>query len=626
MKYIHTIGALAVVLIIMSSPVHGTNTYVGVQWVIQVLLRSANNYVYDISTTVVNSWSDVLTYEEKYNQQNTQCELCNGTIIANITGKIGKYSYSSSIVTSAIAAYAKVNSQDQYINTLNSGTGLAPISCVSNASTDVSSLGDLYCNILASSAALLTPVNDSYNTINFVYETGNNSKDNYTKIVSPLTLAQLAKDSKKYKKLVRINDSETGVNVEDGNGITDISLAAYIISDDRVIESKQCYDASIMMGSIESQIVGGDRIHCMSWGDTTLVAAWDALASFNSLNRTDCSTTTNNSVTILFPGQYDTDGTNPFAYAVVTQNGFIKCTYGMYQSNDPEANNNNWAILYAFNTPLNGDLSSCVDSLHWNTTTKGMRYMMILENIQNTTMYIHQDTQSLDSLQTNGTSITPNNDGGICLWEQVLPSPGTAGDGSKNFAGGVIPTAVSLMYTSGRGINHETDVASCINGIQNDIGSFTIFNALSTGMTAVAAGIGVNAFRISLKILDPSKMSIKIIRFLISIIEAASVNIATIVYMVSLANRGKSTHTVSWYDESMNNEADYTKYNLYVGTEVTIVGKADYYNMQWVLLALAITISTTLVMWRWHFANEYSTWGTAKTPSQSLLRGSVTRA
>ncbi len=215
-------------------------------------------------------------------------------------------------------------------------------------------------------------------------------------------------------------------------------------------------------------------------------------------------------------------------------------------------------------------------------------------------MYIHQDTQSLDSLQNNGTIITPNNDGGICLWQQVQPSPGTSGDGSKNFANRIIQTSLSLMYTNGRGINHNTEVASCINGIKTDIGSFTIFNALSTGMTAVAAGIGVNAFGISVKMRYSSKMSIKILKIVISIIEAAFVNIATIIYMVSFAHKGQSTHTVSWYDESMNNEADYTKYNLYVGTEVTIVGKAEYYNIQWILLALAMIISTTLVMWRWH--------------------------
>lgn len=219
----------------------------------------------------------------------------------------------------------------------------------------------------------------------------------------------------------------------------------------------------------------------------------------------------------------------------------------------------------------------------------------------------------------------------------MLPTPGVSGDGSNNFANGVIQTAVSLMYTNGRGINHKTEMASCINGINTDIGSFTIFNALSTGMTAVAAGIGVNAFGISLKMLYPSKMSIKVLRIFISIIEAAFVNIATIVYMVSFAHNGQYTHTVSWYDESMNNEADYTKYNLYVGTEVTIVGKADYYNLQWILLALAITISTALVMWRWHFADKSSTLRTAHkrdieltcvklTPSQSLLHGSVTHA
>lgn len=67
--------------------------------------------MYNISPTVVNNWSDALTNENKYNQLNTPCELCNGTLIANITGKIGKYSYSSSIITSAIAAYPKVNSK-----------------------------------------------------------------------------------------------------------------------------------------------------------------------------------------------------------------------------------------------------------------------------------------------------------------------------------------------------------------------------------------------------------------------------------------------------------------------------------------------------------------------------------
>lgn len=161
MKYRHTI-ALAVVLLLLLSPVHGIKTYVGAQWVIQIILKNVNNYVYNLSSTIVNNWSDALTNENKYNQLNTPCELCNGTLIANITGKIGKYSYFSSIITSAIAAYPKVNSKDEYINTINSGTGLAPISCVLM-------LGDFYCNILASDAALLTPVNDSYNTINSVY-------------------------------------------------------------------------------------------------------------------------------------------------------------------------------------------------------------------------------------------------------------------------------------------------------------------------------------------------------------------------------------------------------------------------------------------------------------------------
>ena len=620
---VKTNGALSLWVFVLFAAIGQSEAYVGVQWPLQIILQDINNYVFNLDATIVEGWSAALSGLYDASAQSAVCEQCNGTMSAKLTAKLGKYAYSASSVASAITVYPKTLTSDEYINTLNGGTGLAPVVCAFNATGPTDGGGDSFlCNVLAATDALLVP--DTFSSVSGIASVSNTGLGSsllagaLLTVVSPLTLTQLGSTGAPFRTAVPVVNVNAGVTIRDEDGLTGVSLSTFVLSDSRVISSPPCSqrNASLLLGSPATQIVGGDVVYCGKLNDVILVVSWGGIDGFGGINQTDCSAAVlQNAVTmtIVFPQNFDTTGTAPFAYALFSQSGSLLCAYGIYQSFSPSSENMNWAQLYfAIGFPV-VDYTAC-DPTTYNTwaLNTGITYNITACGLKGGScgmngglFYVNNDLQPLDgSLQlapNNGSAalLGPADPTDPCLWLQVEPTPGVYGDGSQVLAIGVVTRATPVMYSSAKGVNHQAAVSACVSGIQSDIGSLTIFNALSSGTSAVAAGAGVNAFRAPGFIAQRRGM-LRVFPVLVSMIEVAFVNVAPLAYAVALAHKGTSTQSVSWFDVDRNGASDYNTIDVFVATDITVMGRADFYALQWVVIVFAVLLSSAFVMYRWH--------------------------
>ena len=603
--------------------------YVGVQWPLQIILGSPNDYLYGIETNVVDGWSDALNTLYAASAIGDVCLECNGTMSATLTGALGRYSYTASSVAAAIVVIPKSLSTDEYISTLNAGTGFAPVSCSHIDAADPDGGGNNFqCNILATTAVLQAP-----SLLSSVSGAANASAVGFgassfagaqLDMTSPLTLTQLGASAAGLRTMSAVNVADTGVTVQDGNGLTGVAFSTFVHSDARVLSSPPCSgrNASLLLETVATQVVGGDIVYCYALEnvDVILVTAWSVTGTWSGLNATDCYDAINAgavTMTLVFPQDFDTTGTNPFSYALFSQGGSLLCAYGVFQTVDPSDANSNFAELaFAYGFPAANYLSCDPDAepISWIVPygQTSFNYSMTpcaLPGgscaIDGSVLYLN-----IDSARQNGTlQLAPNSNvegligpGGstdTCLWLQVNSTPGIEGDGAEAAANGVITKATSLMYNSAKGLNHQSDISACMANIEADIGSLTIFNALSAGMSAVAAGAGVNAFSPPAFIAQRGGLY-RVFPILASLVEAVLVNIAPLVYLVALPQKGTSTHVVSWFDVDTNGNADYQTLDVFVATDVTMAGRATFYALQWVVLIVCVLLSAALVMYRWH--------------------------
>ena len=648
-----THNKLLVWVVVLLVAVGQGEAYVGVQWPLQIILQDINDYIFGVDATVVEGWSGALSGLYRVNPQPDVCQQCNGTMSANLTASLGKYSYSASSVATAMIVFSKSLSSDEYVSTLNGGTGLAPVACAYNVSAGPGG-GDSYlCNILASTGALQAP-----GVFSSVSGTANASDagvgasalaGHQLAVASPLTLTQLGSTGATFRTPSAIVVADAGVTVQDEDGLTGVSLSAFVLSDSRVLSSPSCSqrNASLVLGSLATQIVGGDAVTCykLYGSDAILVTAWSSIGSWSSLTVTDCSAAISaGAVTaaLVFPQNFDTTGDSPFAYTVFSKGGSVQCAYGIFQAVDPSFNNQNWAILaLAYGLPP-VDYSSCdPDAVYsWNGPSPAfeggqLNYSMVACGmpggscaLTGTVVYWNNDNQPLDgSLQLAPNTgdealVSPGNPAATCLWLQVPPTPGVLGDGSQALANGLVARATPFMYSSAKGVNHQADINACVGSIQADIGSLTIFNALSSGTSAVAAGAGVNAFKAP-RFLAERRGMYRIFPLLVSIIEIAFVNVGPITYAVALAHKGSSTQFASWFDVDRNGDADYNTIDVFVATNLIMTGRADFYALQWVVVVVAILMSSAFVTYRWHivpasYAIGYAPQSLAPAPSSEF--------
>ena len=83
-------GALVLLVAVGQS-----EAYVGLQWPVGLILEDADNYVYGLDATVIESWSAYLsTACGKAAEDKVQiCPQCNGTMSSLLTGRLGPYHY-----------------------------------------------------------------------------------------------------------------------------------------------------------------------------------------------------------------------------------------------------------------------------------------------------------------------------------------------------------------------------------------------------------------------------------------------------------------------------------------------------------------------------------------------------
>ena len=613
-----------------------SKAYVGVQWPLQIIFRNANSYIYGVDPLIIDAWTDALDggggslYAASAEAE--VCEWCNGTLSASLNATLGRYSYFASSVATAVAIYPKsLMSSDAYISSLYGATGLAPLVCSYSAGPvpdvrDPLLVENAECNILASTSVLQAPglfssITGSANDSNDGLGASTLAGQVEMAFVSPMTLTQLGTTGAAYRTRLPVNMSDAGVTVQDEDGLTGTSMLTYLLSDNRTISSPSCSEinASLLLGSVATQIVGGDALYCFDLNGVVLVTAWTGTGVWPGLTPTNCSDAILAGVatmTLVFPQNFDTTGQRPFAYALFSRGGSQQCAYGIFQTNNPSVNNANWALLYLLlDTFPSVDFSSCdVNETHAFTNAYGLDYTISACGLpgrscemNGTLTYVNNDNQPLEgSLQfapnSGNTSLigpAAPTELNTCLWLQVSPSPGVYGDGSVEAAKGIIPRSTALMYNSGKGLNHQAEISAAIAGIQGDIGSLTIFNSLSAGMSAVAAGVGINAFKAPSYVSQHQKLY-RIFPVIVSIVEAAFINVATLTYVVALARKGTSTQVASWFDVDFNGGADYTTVDIFVATDLTLTGRANFYVLQWVVLCLAILLSASFVMYRWH--------------------------
>ena len=617
---------LSVWVLLLLTAMGPSEAYVGVQWPLQVILGDANDYIFGIGATIVDGWSTALGSLYAASAELDVCQQCNGTMLATLTGSLGRYTYSASSVATAVVVYPKSLSSDNYIATLNGGTGLAPVVCAYNASVGDSSA--FLCNIMASTGTLQVP-----DLLSSITGTANVSSAGFgaspfagTQLVvaSPLTFTQLSATGAGLRNLSSVNELDFGVTVQDANGLTGVTMSSFVLSDKRVLTSPPCSqsNASLLLGSVATQIVGGDAVYCYNLvnGGVVLVTAWTGTGGWSGLTPTNCSDAILAgavTMTMMFPRNFDTTGTSPFAYALFSRGGSLQCAYGIFQASDPSGNNNNWAELaIGYNFPsLNYSTCDQDEIVEWSVPF-GSGYLNYSItpcgmpggscDMSGSELYVNNDNQplagSLLLAPNNGSAalIGPGTPADTCLWLQVPPSSGVIGDGSQALASGVIGRATSLMYNSAQGLNHQSAISAGIANIEANIGSLTIFNSLSAGMSAIATGAGVNAFQRPAFLAQYHGLY-RIFPLLASIAEAGFVNLATFTYAVALAHKGTSSQSVSWFDVDRNGGADYNTIDVFVATDLTLTGSANFHALQWVVLCLSMLLSAALVMYRWHF-------------------------
>ena len=615
--------------------------YVGLQWPLQIILGDADSYIFGLDTTVVEGWSDALTglYNASASAGLDVCPQCNGTMSATLTAVTSqqRFSYSATSVASAVMVFPKALSEyttDTYINTLLGGLGLAPIACAPNASAVPGESDSFLCNIVAAPSALQAPGNFS-SASGTVNDTGTETVTGTlagmgSSAVSPLTFTQLGTTGRAHRTLSPVDLVDAGVTVEDGDGLTGVAMSTSFLSDARVTDSPPCSNsnATLLLGSLATQIVGGDAVYCYDLYEgninVVLVTAWVGVAGhpMPPLAATSCSAALAAgavTVTLVFPQFYaDVSATQPFVYALFSQGSSLLCAYGIAQTAGDADHNNNWAYWALADSFPYVDYMSCDPtetippwSVPWENNTT-LTYNMSACGLSGgscamsgSQVYVNNDPMYLEgSLQLapmNGSAgqLGPAASTATCLWLPVEPTQ-AFGSGSQALANSILTTATDLMYHSGKGIGHQQAVSAAIAGIESDIASLTIFNALSAGISGVAAAAGINAFAAPAFIARHRGL-LRIFPILVSIVEAGFVNLAILAYMIALAHRGTSTQVASWFDVDRNVGADYLTIDVFVATGLTVSGKASYYHQQWAVLSVCMLVSAAFVAYRWHF-------------------------
>ena len=535
-------------------------------------------------------------------------------------------------------------------------------------------MNNFSCNILDSYSALQAPglLSSTTGTSNAGETAGSGSSafagavtaagdgvQRVPSMVSPLTFVQLGTSGTGHRSLAGVNITDAGVNIQDGFGLTGVNMVTNVYSDNRVVSSPPCpCNAALLLGSVATQIVGGDTAYCydmtlsgtqnntQSDTNVVLVTAWESIGVNAGWPSTNCSAAISTgavTLTFVYPqllytiasqsAAYDSSGT-PIAYAVFSKGGAVLCAYEILLTSaeapssatvdDSDALSNAAqlfpAVDYSSCSPTEnvtwsggflGTLINAEDYYGYGATPCGQLDGVDCQS-SFSKVYVNNNNAVLSgSLQLapftgNASLLMPSDPGDTCLWlyGSDVCDPGYPGgipdDASQLFAHQIINRATLLMYNSGMGMTAQPAVSACTAGIANDIGSLTIFLALSTGVSAIAAGVGVDAFEPP-GFIAHHRGLYRIFPILTFIVEAAFINVATFTYSIALGNTGKSTHVVSWSDVDRNADADYETIDVFVATTLTLNGRASFYGLQWAVLCLSILLSTAFVMYRWHF-------------------------
>ncbi|GAQ83378.1 hypothetical protein KFL_001460050 [Klebsormidium nitens] len=570
------------------------------EWNLGYALSNIQQYLGDKDPVTVLDWQKVYRQQATLNtavlgRGGRASDGANGTLRYIIQGSLNGYAYradTNATATMNKALPARLSGEPSYL-----GTGMMPIVCAQTRVEPAATKGGIECNVLLAQAVVkvgLPPANPadnaSYSSAQLLdcgsqCQSFNDSfqlQSAATGIHFPLSYTQLyVEQAAQFSSLPIDTQSFIG---EQNNPLslenlqTTATLNAYAPLNNTPV----CSGTTSVVPSLSSYILGGTTAFCARWNGFLVAFAWQGkLPEFNNMAEEDCAQ--------LYREPYwgylfSLGETRNF----ITSNNDPVCSAKSYTTTLASAAQNTFGMRYTVGYLSPESAAAIADLAYLHFSPQSMLQLDGLVHVANSTK-IMADPRSGDA----------------CLLKQRDPSEGIVGDGTVNLGSDLVKSLLALAIQSAYASNQGSTIAAARAQIVALLSRFTLNSALSNAVASIAAGYGVNAFKSRLPFLSDNKSWVTIVvRLAGSLVEALSVNVATIAYLWGLVAHRYEHATASWVHTSLNQVAAYESFTLLASTKVTLTGQVQRFEIQVAIILAAILISSALVMYRWHFATQ----------------------